>query len=224
MVTPMPMLIDVVVANTFTVVKKGSHGVLEGGCHLRILDEVFAGPQLEPVVYRLQPHVVLVDDRLPGIDVYAAIPQILRRASETRFVVYVDRDTPGQRERCLASGIHGMLVKVPSFTDTIHAVCQVARGGTFFPRGGAGESMVAPAESQGLSGREMEVLRQIATGKKSREIADHLSISLNTVKTHKKRIFVKLGVTTEAQLVKVALGYEGSIRPGTPQAPTGYLP
>lgn len=190
--------------------------MLENQDHIRLLEEVASGLLLEPVICRLQPHVVLIDEAIPGIDVFVAIPQIRRRIPETRFIVYVDADSPAQRERCLASGISGLLVKVPSFTDTIHAIYQVARGGTFFPgkpedRGEANNTKIGSSLSI-LTEREKAVLQQIVSGKKRKEIAQNLLISTNTVKTHRKSILEKLGLTSEADLIKVALGYEWDAR------------
>lgn len=144
-----------------------------------------------------------------GIDVYAAIPQIRQESPKTRFVVYVGEDTPAQRERCLAAGIHGMLVKVPSFTDTINAVCRVAREEYFFPPSqGQQEERGRPSLARflvALTEREKEVLDLIVARRKDVEIAGRLSISLSTVISHKKNIYRKSGVKTKDELIRFLL-------------------
>lgn len=197
---------------------KGSIANLKTGEQIHLIAEVNTGAQLEPVIFRLQPDVVLLDDLLPGIDVYAAVPRILSRAPHTRFVAYVERDTPAQRERCLQSGIPGMLVRSPSFAETLQAIRTVARGDIFFPAE-PGSQETAPVSLGCLSSREEYVLRLIVAGKTSRQIAADLSISLSTVKTHKRNIMAKLGVENETALIKLTLGYYGA-SPGT-DAPAG---
>lgn len=222
------MIIDVLLALRNVVIKKGSLVVLENSDHIRILEEVTFGPLLEPVISRLQPHVVLIDEDISGIDVFAVVPTIRRHIPDTRFIVYVDQDTPFQRERCLASGIGGLLVKVPSVTDTVHAICRVAWGEVYFPSKAQVSEQTGPAGSSSLScslssltDREKAVLQQIICGKKRKEIARNLFISANTVKTHKRNILEKLDLRSEAELIKLALGYQqemGYTAEGTPKS------
>lgn len=140
----------------------------------------------------------------------------LRPSAETVIISVMEGDT--QLLQAIEHGAAGYLVKHSWFGSYVQAVLQVANGGASITphlarrllqrlRAQGGERPSPEAEPEKLSGREREILRHVANGYTSQEIAQHLDIALLTVNTHVRNIYRKLQVRSRAQAVRAALSH-----------------
>ncbi len=159
-------------------------------------------------VPRHLPHVLVLDLRLPNGSSIATIRRLREEVPDTEIVVLTMEESPAFAHQALEAGAVGFVVKDRADTELPLAIRRAARGEEYVsPR-------VAPALAAlrdgtlnaGLSPRETEILRLIALGHTSTEIAQQLTLSRRTVETHRARIHRKLGLDTRAQLVRYALG------------------
>lgn len=162
----------------------------------------------------LRPDVVVMDVRLPGLNGIEATRKILENHPQARVIGlsgYTDRQTVLSM---IKAGARGYVVKEAAFSELIQAIEAVVGGKMYLSPGITSvmvEELIAPSqheESAGgvvLSPREREVLRLVAEGLSSKEIADRLCVSPKTIETHRARIMKKLGLKSFADLVKYAV-------------------
>jgi len=165
-------------------------------------------------VRRHKPHVLVLDLRMPGDSDVETIGTLHERAPHTQIVVLTMHDNPAFAQHALASGALGFVLKDLADSELTPAVRAAAQGEEYVSPHVAGrlEALRRVVTDDQLTPREVEVLRLIALGHTSVEMAGMLSISARTVESHRARIHRKLGLATRAELVSYALG-RGLLRP-----------
>ncbi len=172
-------------------------------------ESTFAALQSHPA-----PDVILLDVQLPGIDGIVALGKLKEVVPDTRVIILTVFDDADKIFRAVCAGASGYVLKA-SGTDKIgEAIRQVMGGGAPMTPQVAKKVLDAFANSElmpgakgdyGLTAREQEILRLLAEGLLKKEIADALSISVNTVSTHLRRVYDKLHVNTNTGAVAKAL-------------------
>lgn len=191
------------------------HAILRSGV-VRLLAEsggmvvVGEAEGVEPALDQIEvsaPSVVLLDLDMPGMGGIDGCREILRRWPTMGVVILSMHDDPIMARRAFAAGARGYVVKTAADAELISAISTVAAGGRFVNAtmgallaSGSGESRIDV-----LTGREVDVLRLLALGHTNQEIAAELFLSARTVESHRAHIMRKLGVSTRAELVRVAL-------------------
>ncbi|MGD1050151.1 MAG: response regulator transcription factor [Solirubrobacteraceae bacterium] len=153
------------------------------------------------------PDVLVLDLGLPGRSAITAITRLRERAPDTQIVVLTGLREPTFAQRTGAAGALGFVAKESAERDLPQAVRAAARGEPFVSASvasGMDATRRSFAEDR-LTAREIEVLRLIALGHTSAEVARMLALSPRTVETHRARIHKKLGLATRAELVSYAL-------------------
>lgn len=158
-------------------------------------------------VGRHVPHVLVLDLRLPNGSSVEMIRQLRARFPETGVVVLTMEESPLFAQHAIDAGATGFVLKDRADTDLLMAVRLAARGEEYVtPRVASGlEALHRATDGDGLTERETEIVRMIALGHTSGEIAYQLHLSRRTVETHRARIHHKLGFKTRAELVQFAL-------------------
>jgi DNA-binding NarL/FixJ family response regulator len=160
----------------------------------------------------LKPDIVLMDLRMPKIDGVEAMIRIKQENPDIKFLVFTTYSDDDYIFAAIKAGAKGYLLKDSSRGDLFSAIRAVARGESLLQpivtskvldRLAELSRRTAPGET--LSEREVEVLRLMAAGEANKDIADNLSITQSTVKTHITSIFQKLNVTTRTEAVTTAL-------------------
>jgi two-component system response regulator NreC len=154
------------------------------------------------------PHVLVLDVRLPNGSTIETIRQLREIVPDTEIVVLTMEESPAFAQHALDAGAVGFVLKDTADAELPDAIRRAAQGEEYIsPRLAAALAALRKGVGgDGLSPREVEVLRLIALGHTSAEIAHQLSLSRRTVETHRARIHHKLGLGTRAQLVRYALG------------------
>jgi DNA-binding NarL/FixJ family response regulator len=160
---------------------------------------------LEKVLERRRPSVVLLNfGSLPNA---AWVYQLHQSSPETRIVVLANRPTAAESNQLLSFGATACISKETQGRDIINAIHLASRGMRVLPRSTAAPSDPAERfdylpEADILTAREAEVLQLLQEGMTNAQIADELTIGLETVRTHARNIYRKLGVSTRRDLAR----------------------
>jgi len=207
--------ISVLIADDHTLVREGLRALLEGQGDFEVIAEASNGHEAVDRALQMRPDVVLMDIGMPGLDGLAATRRIVRTDPAIRILVLTVHEEEDYFFRVLEAGAHGFLVKDAASTELVAAVHAVHRGGVFLHPPMAKRlveeylSRVSSGEERSsygkLSPREREVLALIGAGHTNQEIAERLSLSVNTVQTHRSHIIDKLNLHSRAELMRYAI-------------------
>jgi two-component system response regulator NreC len=197
----------IVIADDHSVVRRGLRQLLEGETGLEVVAEADDIDSARRYTRGHKPDVLILDLNMPGGSTLAAIPAIREESPETRIVILTMQNEPAYAREALGAGVLGYVLKEAADTELVEAVRRAAAGDTYLnPRLGARVAAAPPpGPPDGLSEREVEVLRMIALGHTNAEIADTLFLSVRTVETHRAHIQQKLRLGSRAELVRYAL-------------------
>lgn len=160
--------------------------------------------------------LVMLDLGLGDDFALAALPRLRDAAPAARILVLTSMPEDLYAERCLRAGADGFVAKAALSATLLDAVRTVLAGQIWVSaeqrdallRRATGRASEHPERPE-LSARELEVLRLVAAGRSTREIADHLNRSVKTIETHKQSLKVKLDADSPAMLVRKAIAYLG---------------
>jgi two-component system, NarL family, response regulator NreC len=202
-----------VVADDHELMRRSLRSVLGGEEDVEVIAE--AGDLLTAVreVNGHLPHVLVLDLQMPDGSSIELIRQLRLRVPETEVVVVTMEDGPAYARAAIDAGAMGFVLKQYAAHDLPVAVRCAARGEQYVSArvGARLDALQRSVDDDGLSPREVDVLRFIALGLTSAEISDKLYLSRRTVESHRRRIHRKLGMVRRAELVEYALG-RGLIR------------
>lgn len=212
-------MVTVLVADDHEMFREGLCALLrERG--LTVVGEAGNGEEAIAMARQLRPDVLIMDILMPKLGGVDATRQVLTDLPRTKIVaVSADCDRRSVMAM-LSAGVKGYVPKSVAADAVVSAVTAVARGETYLSPAVAGyvltevQSRATASRARpekALSVREREVLRLIARGMASKEIASTLAIAVPTVEKHRRNIAAKLGIRTIAQLTKYAVR-EGLIR------------
>ncbi len=160
-------------------------------------------------VHGFLPHVLVLDLGMPGDSSIEMLRRLHKQVPETKVVVLAMSEDPVFARRALDAGAIGFVFKGTVTVDLQQAVRHAARGEQYVSPSVYQRLALlrdSPTEAR-LTPRELEVLRRIALGYTSVEVADQLDLSPRTIETHRARILRKLAIVTRAQLVSYALAH-----------------
>ena len=148
--------------------------------------------------------LVLIDIEMPGVNGVDLLKRILSRFPAIKVAVLTMHDEDQFMHEVIAAGGHGFLLKSWDSDDLLQKVNAVIKGSRVFP-----SRPKRPNQTEHFSDRETEILRLLAKGKNSSDIAEGLFITINTVKTHRRNMLRKLKATNTSQLLKY--GYDNNL-------------
>ena len=205
-------MIRILLADDHAVVRSGLRHVLGAEDDMEVVAE--AG-DLEETVRKVRGHrpdVLVLDLNLGRASSLPAIPEL---SGLTRVVVLTMQDDPAFARRALADGAAGFVLKETAEGVLLDAVRQAAAGGTYLDPALGARLAAAPAgPPDGLTDRELEVLRLLALGHTNAEVAEQMFLSVRTVESHRAAAARKTGRHSRAELVRYALDHR-LLEPGT---------
>jgi two-component system, NarL family, response regulator NreC len=201
--------IRVVIADDHSVVRRGLRQVLAADGGFDVVAEASDLGSARRYVRGHRPDVLVLDLNMPGGSSLDGIPEIRAECPETQIVVLTMQDEPAYARHALGAGALGYVLKEAAEAELVEAIRRAAAGDTYLnPRLGARVAAEPPpGQPDGLSEREVEVLRLIALGHTNGEIAEELYLSVRTVETHRAHIQQKLRLGTRSELVRYALDH-----------------
>jgi len=195
-----------------TVLRQAVRVMLEAESDMEIVGEAGEGAEGVGGISREKPDVAIIDLKMPGMSGLSAIPEILKISPKTAIIVFTMYNNPVYVYESMHAGASGYVLKSASKEELLRAIRAVKQGSGFLQaevtkpllRRLALDARLE-AERSNLTLREIQILEFLAEGKSNKEIASFLSISDETVKTHLKRLYEKLGASDRAQAVAIAL-------------------
>jgi DNA-binding NarL/FixJ family response regulator len=199
------MPIKVVIADDHEVVRKGLAGLFSGS-NVKIVGEASSGDEAIKLTKKLKPDVLLLDIRMPGKDGIAALERVRADMPAVRVVMLSTFDNPTYVARAVAAGAHDYILKGSSRSEMLDSITGAAAGEQPLRAGELrrvattmANRIAAPDPDIPLTQRETQVLRHMALGLSNKEIAQSLTISVETVKEHVQNILRKIAVSDRTQ-------------------------
>jgi two-component system response regulator NreC len=211
----------VLLADDHAILRSGLRLLLNSQKEFTVVGEASSGTETLSLAEELQPDLILLDLSMPALGGLDALPMLHDLVPSARILILTMHDDPQYLRQALKHGASGYVLKKAADAELISAIHAVMRGEVYVHPSMTRvllEDMLPEAQLSSkddawerLSEREQEVLKMVALGHTSAEIADELSLSAKTVETYRARGMEKLGLRTRAALVKYAL-QEGLIR------------
>lgn len=204
----------IVVCDDHEVVRHGLRRILENADHT-VLAEASNGPAAVEAVLTHRPRVLVTDMSLPGMTGVEVARDVRRQSPGTAVVVLSMYADDGYVVESLRAGALAYVLKESSGTELVLAVASAANGQRFLSATLAARAIDAYASATergtsddpvaNLTPREREIFHLVANGLTSGQIAGRLSISTRTAETHRANLMKKLGVSSKAELLKLAI-------------------
>jgi len=207
----------IVLADDHAMFRRGVKRIIQENQELEVVGEAADGLELLEIIKKSPPHMVIADVSMPNLRGLEATREIKMSFPAIKVIILTMHKDKEYLYHALAAGAEGYLLKEDADIELFSAIKAIRQGGTYISR------LLAPQmtdifmerqqlrERQGrlpgelLSTREREIIKLIAEGKSSREIADLLYISSRTVQHHRANIMRKLNFKKTADLVKYAI-------------------
>jgi DNA-binding NarL/FixJ family response regulator len=201
--------IRILIVDDHEVVRRGLEGILSACDDLQVVGQASSGEEAVTLAKTVKCDVVLLDLQMHGMHGLEVIPQLVRdEEGLPKIIVLTIHDDDEIVLRAVKSGASGYVMKNASADELIRAVRHVAEGGRHF------DEVVVKAflrdeqrakDKELLTPHELEILRMVAAGATNREVALHLFVSVDTVKSHLESIYRTLEVSDRAHAVAVAM-------------------
>ncbi|PMQ02925.1 Oxygen regulatory protein NreC [Dyella sp. AD56] len=192
-----------IIADDHRMVAEGVQHILDEDFDL--LDIVADGEALVDAVQRLEPDLVVADINMPRCNGMDALKRLRQAGMETRFVFLTMHMEPALAVAALRAGARGYILKNSAGEDLRNAAQQVMSGGTYVtPALGARYISGQMADMRNLTAKQLQVLRLVGSGLRSKQIALQLGLSVRTVEAHKYTMMQVLGVHSTLELVRRA--------------------
>lgn len=202
----------VLLVDDHTAIRQALRMMLESEADMVVVGEAGDGAEGVAVAATLEPDVTIVDLAMPGMGGLAAIPALRKAAPRTAILVFTMHESAAYVHEAMRTGARGYLLKSAHKEELLSAIRALRAGGGYLqPRitGTVLRRLVGDARVAGdaglLTAREIQILESVADGKSNKEIAAAMSIAEDTVKTHLRRLFEKLGAADRAHAVAIAL-------------------
>ena len=208
----------ILIVDDHPMVIEGCRGMLSGQLDIEILEAHNADEALETHA-STSLDVVVLDINLPGVSGFELLRRMLKRNPNSKIVIFTMNDDPVFAARSIEQGAQGYIAKNEDPKTFIKAIRAVAAGERYLSSGLAlrlafAEQKLGANPVDGLSGREVEILRNLAEGKDMLEIAHLLKVSYKTVANNCTLLKAKLSARSRADLIRIAVENRTSGRLG----------
>jgi DNA-binding NarL/FixJ family response regulator len=202
-----------IVADDHPIVREGLVALLRRRGGMEVVEECADGAGAVEAIARCAPDVAIVDIKMPGLDGFGVLAEVMRLGLDTRLVLLTAFVTDEQALVAVEQGAHGIFLKDQEGDELIACTRAVARGERWIhPEIQAAADRALATRRAGedlaalLTPREMEVVNLVETGIGNKEVAHQLKLSEGTVKVHLHNIYQKLGLGSRADLARLVSG------------------
>jgi two-component system, NarL family, nitrate/nitrite response regulator NarL len=208
------MEITVIIADDHAIIREGLKSLLEkkGIC---VLDIAQNGREAVEMAIALKPDVMMMDISMPDLNGMEATARIKRQVPHTKIIALSMHSSKTIIEKMFAAGASGYILKESAFSELYDAIQQVLAGNFYLTpsiarmymdnNGHCFSNSDPIPQINKISIKEREILQLVAEGKKTRDIAQTLNVSIKTVETHRRNIMKKLNIFSVAGLTKFAI-------------------
>ena len=202
-------MINIIIADDHQLFRDGIKALISTEEDFHVMKSVGSGKELmEALQEGALPDIVLLDLSMPLMDGFEVLRKVKGRFDGVRFIVISMHDDGLYVSKCVRSGAHGYLLKNTDNEELFMALRSVYAGEKYF-NDEIKELMIQNLALEGnnfqpLSDRETEVLKYVAQGKTTKEIASMLFVSVRTIETHRVNMMKKMEVQNTAELIRKA--------------------
>ena len=208
--------IRIMIADDHAILRAGLRMLVDAQSDMEVVSEASDGEKAIETARATRPDVVLLDLTMPRVGGLKALQKMTQECRETRVLVLTMHDDPAYLRSALAAGASGYLLKRAVDAELIAAIRAVNRGGIFVdPRlaqilvqdvlAKTGKRAGSTRPVNILSPRELQVLKLVAMGYTSAQIAKHIFVGVKTIETYRSRFVEKLGLQTRSDVVRFAV-------------------
>ncbi len=207
-------MIKLMIVEDHELFRTGIQNIMGSMSDVEVVGEASSGEEAIAMARRLEPDLILMDVGLPGISGLETTERILKAQPGIRVIVLTAHSEPPLPARLLDIGASGYLTKGASAEELISAVNAVHRGERYIGSEIAQQLALSllpgtpQSPFQELTSRELEVTLMLVQGMKPARIGEVLKVSPKTVSTYKYRIYEKVGVNSEVDLLRLAIRHE----------------
>jgi len=204
--------ISVILVDDHPVVRAGIKSLIGSSTNIEIVAEASDGEEALKLIEKLRPNVVVTDISMPNLTGLELVEIVSSKFPETKVIILTMHVDEEYIIKCFDSGVMSFLPKDSEQFELLEAIEEVHDGRKYLntmvsrvlaQRMIKGKSLNEPRDN--LTNRETEILKLLVDGKRNKEIAEDLFISVRTVDTHRTHIMRKLKVNNTAELVKKAI-------------------
>ena len=208
--------IRILLADDHAILRSGLRLLVNSQADMEVVAEAPDGEQAVDAAREVRPDVALMDLTMPGAGGMRALQEMVRDCPKTRVLILTMHDDPAYLRSVLAAGASGYVLKRSVDAELLAAIRAVHRGGTFvdpslanvlvqdvLTKKGSKARHTGPGEI--LSERELQVLKLVARGYSSQQIAKQILVGVKTVETYRARLAQKLGLRTRSEVVRFAV-------------------
>lgn len=206
-------MINVVIVDDHDLIRAGIRYMLSDVPGIKVVGEADNGEEGLKLVRELSPEIVLMDIRMPGVGGLEATRKILHFSPDTKVLIITVCSDDMHPTRLLQIGAAGYLTKDASVDEMIQAIRTVHAGQRYVNPRVAQQLILKNVKDvertsfDNLSSRELQIAMMIVKGYKVKDIAEKLNLSPKTVNSYRYRIFSKLKIKGDVELVRLALQY-----------------
>jgi two-component system response regulator NreC len=205
--------IKLIIADDHVVVREGLTALIQDAPDMMVVGQANTGLEALDLIDRHKPHLALLDISMPYMTGLEAAAKIKSEHPQTPVVILTMHEETAFFFEALRAGAAGYIMKGAASDELLKAIRVVCRGDIYLPPHLTGllvqnylmTHQSAPPPDDPLTSREREVLKLIAQGMTNRKIAQQLTISINTVKSHRRQIYQKLDLDERADIVAYAI-------------------
>ena len=212
------MSTGVLLVEDHAIVRDGIKSLLERHENYIVAGECTTAQDAIESTQRLQPDLILLDIQLPGISGLEIIPELLKGCPTTRILVLSAADDRFSVISAIQAGARGYVPKGATGAELMIAVRTVLQGGTYLSpaasahlmdrlQRGRNEQALEPDSIAKLTPRERQIVRMIAEGHSTKEIAVVLNLGVNTIRSYRKNLMAKIGLSSAVALTRWALSH-----------------
>jgi DNA-binding NarL/FixJ family response regulator len=205
----------IVLADDHVLVRQGLKTIIEQAADLKVVGEASDGLKLLELLKKLTPNMAILDIEMPNLRGIETTKEIKKLYPEVKVLILTMHKEKELLDQALSAGIDGYLVKEDAYTELLSAIETIRQGKSYISPLLAQEfknlifqryrGKQSSSSLDGLTTREVEIIKLIAEGKSSREIGHFLRVSTRTVEKHRSNIMKKLHINKSIDLVKYAL-------------------
>jgi len=208
------MSIRILLADDHQIIRDGLRSLIEKEDNMEVIAEAVDGNQAVQLAVKLSPQIILMDIAMPDLNGIEATSQIIAAVPQCKVIALSMHADKRYVMEMLKAGASGYLLKDCAYEELICAIHTVLANKTYLSQPVAeivvGDYLQQVQKNDGsafsvLTPREREVLQLIAEGNSTAHIADHLSLSIKTIETHRQHIMKKLNIRSIAELTKYAI-------------------
>ena len=205
-------MIRILLADDHSIVRAGLRRIIEDSGDIEVIAEAADGHEAVQKAHETQPDVAVIDISMPIMDGLEVINQLHHYYPKMPILILTMHEEEQYVFRAISAGAKGYITKRSAPEQLVNAIRKVHAGGRYLSDSAA-ESLAHRLASgtkdrsplDALSNREIQVLRHLALGKTTREIAEAYNISVKTVDTYRYRLLKKLNLRNNAELSRFAI-------------------